>query len=260
LARLLTGTLAGMMAGQLAGGLFADSAPGWRGAFLSLTAGYVVVALLMLARLRAMPATAAPATGRIAFVAQLRSVLRVRWARVVLAAVLAEGVFLLGPMAYLPAYLHRRHGLSLASASALIALYAVGGLLYSMTARRIVRTLGERRMALVGGVLMGAGYLAWLVSPLWGLAGPTALVVGFGTYLYHNTLQTHATQMVPAVRGTSVAVFAFCLFVGQAIGVTLAGYTFDHLGDVPLLLAPAMALPIAGWAFARALQQHRAML
>ena len=84
------------------------------------------------------------------------------------------------------------------------------------------------------------------------------MLVGFGTYLYHNTLQTHATQMVPAVRGTSVAMFAFCLFVGQAVGVSAAGYTFDHLGDIPLLLAPALALPIAGWAFARALQQHRA--
>lgn len=52
LARFLTGTLSGMMAGQLAGGLFADSAPGWRGAFLTLSVGYLAVALLMLARIR----------------------------------------------------------------------------------------------------------------------------------------------------------------------------------------------------------------
>ena len=69
--------------------------------------------------------------------AQLRSVVQVPWARVVLAAVLAEGMFLLGPMAYLPAYLHQRHGLTLSVASALIALYAVGGLLYAVTARRL---------------------------------------------------------------------------------------------------------------------------
>ena len=51
--------------------------------------------------------------------------------------------------------------------------------------------------------------------------------------------------------------FAFCLFVGQAIGVTLAGYAFDHLGHGPLLLAPALALPLAGWGFARALRTSR---
>jgi predicted MFS family arabinose efflux permease len=255
LARLLTGTLSGMMAGQLAGGLFGDSALGWRGAFFTLSAGYLVVAMLLLALLRSTPGAAtAHAPPRLQFLAQLRSVLHVRWARVVLVAVMAEGIFLLGPMAYLPSYLHQRHGLSLSAASALIALYAVGGLLYAITARQLVRRLGEGRMVAIGGLVMGAGYLAWWISPFWGLAGPIALLVGFGTYLYHNTLQTHATQMVPAVRGTAVAVFAFCLFTGQAIGVTLAGYAFDQLGNGPLLLAPALALPLAGWGFARALR------
>jgi predicted MFS family arabinose efflux permease len=254
LAKLLTGTLSGMMAGQLAGGLFGDSALGWRGAFFTLSAGYLTVAVLLLILLRSTPVpSVAQAPARLDFVAQLRSVLRVPWARVVLIAVMAEGIFLLGPMAYLPSYLHQRYGLSLSAASALIALYAVGGLVYAVTARRLVRRLGERRMVFVGGLLMGVGYLAWWLSPLWALAGPIALLVGFGTYLYHNTLQTHATQMVPSVRGTAVALFAFCLFVGQAIGVTLAGYAFDHLGHAPLLLAPALALPLAGWGFAWAL-------
>jgi hypothetical protein len=31
---------------------------------------------------------------------------------------------------------------------------------------------------------------------------------------------------------TAVALF-FCLFAGQAIGVTAAGYAFDHWGEVP---------------------------
>ena len=258
LAQLLAGTLSGMMAGQLAGGLFGDSTLGWRGAFFALSAGYVTVAVLLLMLLRSMPMPISAHPARLQFAAQLRSVLRVPWARIVLAAVLAEGVFLLGPMAYLPAYLHQRHGLTLTVASALIALYAVGGLVYALTARQMVRGLGERRMVWIGGLMMGAGYLAWWLSPLWGLAGPIALLVGFGTYLFHNTLQTHATQMVPEVRGTAVALFAFCLFVGQAIGVTLAGYAFDHLGHAPLLLAPALALPLAGWGFARALRRHHA--
>lgn len=257
LARLLIGTLSGMMAGQLAGGLFADSPLGWRGAFFMLTAGYALVAVLLLLRVRSTPAPATPVPrARLAFVAQLRSVLQVPWARTVLLAVLVEGIFLLGPIAYLPSYLHLRYGLTLAAASALIALYAVGGLVYSMTARQLVNRLGERRMVFAGGLLMGAGFLAWLLSPVWPLAGPIALLVGFGTYLYHNTLQTHATQMVPAVRATAVSLFAFCLFVGQAIGVTAAGYAFDHWGAVPLLLAPALALVLAGWRFALALQRR----
>ncbi len=257
LARLLTGTLGGMMGGQLAGGMFADSGLGWRGAFFTLSAGYAVVAVLLVLRVRRLPAALVPAgSGRPAFRAQLLSVLRTAWARAVLAAVLVEGIFLIGPLTYLPAYLHQRFGLSLTSASALIALYAVGGLVYSMSARHIVRRYGERRMVLVGGLLMGAGFLAWWLSSLALAAGPIALLVGFGTYLYHNTLQTHATQMVPAARGTAVALFAFCLFFGQAIGVSLAGYAFDHSGSAPLLLIPALVLPAVGWWFARALQRR----
>jgi predicted MFS family arabinose efflux permease len=257
LARLLTGTLTGMMGGQLAGGLFADSSLGWRGAFFLMSAGYLVVAVLLLIRLRAMPVVVAdPSRARPTFVSQLLSVLRTPWVRVVLAQVSTEGLFLLGPMAYLPAYLHQRFGLSLSAASALIALYAVGGLVYAMSARPIVRRFGERRMALAGGCVMGAGYLALWLSPLGLAAGPIALLLGFGTYLYHNTLQTHATQMVPAARGTAMACFAFCLFTSQAVGVSLAGYAFDHFGSAPMLLMPALVLPLAGWTFARSLRRR----
>jgi predicted MFS family arabinose efflux permease len=261
LARLMTGTLSGMMAGQLAGGLFAEATPGWRGAFFTLASGYGVVGVLMLLRVRRMAVAPVPArTGSMAqaFATQLREVLAIAWARNVLAAVLAEGIFLLGPMAYLPSYLHLRYGLTLSAASALIALYAVGGLVYAVTAKQLVRWLGERRMVFVGGMLMGAGFLAWLASPWWMLAGPIALVVGFGTYLFHNTLQTHATQMAPATRGTAVALFAFCLFVGQALGVSLSGWAFDRWGHGPMLLGPAIALPLVGWWFARELQRRSA--
>ena len=256
LARLLTGTLAGMMGGQLAGGLFADSALGWRGAFSTMAAGYATVAILLAARVRRLPPAIAAGGVRPTFAAQLLSVLRTGWARAVLAAGLAEGMFLLGPMAYLPAYLHQRFGLSLSLASALLVLYAVGGLVYSMSARHILRRFGERRMVWAGGLLMGGGYFAWWISPLALAAGPIALLVGFGTYLFHNTLQTHATQMVPAARGTAVALFAFCLFFGQAIGVSLAGYAFDHIGAALVLLTPALALPLTGWVFSAAMHRR----
>jgi predicted MFS family arabinose efflux permease len=261
LARLLTGTIMGMMAGQLAGGLFAESAVGWRAAFFSLSVGYAAVALLLMTRARQVhasidaPFSAAP---RVPMGQQLLAVLRLPWARIVLWAVLAEGFFLLGPLSYLPTYLHVHHKLPLSTASGLAALNAVGGLAYAFTARHIVARLGEWRMVLAGGWLMGFGFLAWWISAWPVLAGPIALVVGFGTFLYHNTLQTHATQMSPSARGTSVAVFASFLFTGQALGVTAAGYVVDHFGFAPVLLSAAIALPVAGWGFARALRRRAA--
>ncbi len=257
LARLLLGTLTGMMAGQLAGGLFADAALGWRGAFVLMACGYGLIGCLLLRRLRGIAAApAATGLGSAVFAVQLRTVLSQGWSWRVLGAAFAEGVLLLGPLAFLPAYLNQRFGLPLAAASGLLALYAVGGLLYAVFARRIVPVLGEPRMVGIGGLLMGAGFLGWWLSPVSWIAGAVALAVGFGTYLFHNTLQTHATQMAPAARGTAVSVFALCLFMGQAVGVAMAGYAFDHLGHAALLAGPALALPVTGWLFARAIARR----
>jgi predicted MFS family arabinose efflux permease len=259
LARLLLGTLSGMTVGQLAGGLFADSAAGWRGAFGLLAVAFAVIASLLLARVPNVAPVRVEGAGRVAFAGQLRSVLQLSWARTVLFTVAAEGIFLLGPLSYLPSYLHHRHGLALSTAAALIALYAVGGLGYALLARRIVAALGERRMVLCGGLLMGACFAAWCLTPPWPLSGPIALLLGFGTYLLHNTLQTHATQMAPASRGTAVSLFSFCLFGGQAIGVSASGWTVDHLGYGAMLAAAALALPLAGWGFAMALKRRHAV-
>lgn len=257
LARLLTGTLSGLMAGQLAGGLFGDSDLGWRGAFMLMAAGYALVGALLLMRLRSISAASPPAAADpVPAHRQWRLVLSSPWSWSVLSAAAAEGVFLLGPMAYLPAMLHQRFALSLSAASAMLALYAAGGLVYAMSARLLLRRLGQRRMVLAGGWLMGLGYLAWRVSPVMWTAGPVALLVGFGTYLYHNTLQTHATQMAPSARGTAVSLFAFCLFAGQALGVCLAGLAFDRIGLAAAMSASALVLPLVGMGFARALAAH----
>ncbi len=257
LAKMLMGMLVGMSAGQVAGGLFADSPLGWRGAFATVGTGFLVVGVLLLARLRTIPAAPpAPAHARLGMAKQFGSVLAVPWARVVLAGSLIEGIFLLGPLAFLPAFLHQRFGVSLSHASLLVSLYAAGGLLYAVLASQLVRRLGEWRMAGIGGVVMGLGFLALYLSPAAVLAAPVTLAIGFGTYLYHNTLQTNATQMVPSARGSAMSAFAFCLFFGQAIGVSLAGFAFDHGGPAPLLLGPAVALPLVGWGFAHGLKRR----
>lgn len=273
LARLLLGTLTGMTAGQLAGGLFGDAGVGWRGAFLSISLGYFLIAGLLAWRFSRMAGAApasptsqgasgqggAPTTAGGAVLRSFRQtagVLAAPWNRRVLAASLLEGVFLLGPMAFVPALLHHRFGLSLSVAAGLIALYAVGGLVYALLARRLVRALGERRMVLAGGWLMGLGLAAWWLSPVAWTAAPVALLVGFGTYLYHNTLQTLATQMAPQARGTAVSLFAFSLFFGQAVGVAAAGWAFDRWGAVGLLSSSVLALPVVGWSFSRALARR----
>ena len=66
------------------------------------------------------------------------------------------------------------------------------------------------------------------------IAFPVALfaiaivMLGFGYIALHTTLQTRATELAPEARGTAVALFAFFLFVGGAIGSALFGPLVDH--------------------------------
>lgn len=260
LARFLTGTILGMAAGSLAGGLFADTI-GWRSAFLVLVACYLVVGLLLWAELRRPQAQGLAGHGRAGgqgFLAQARRIWGVRWARVVLATVFIEGLLVFGTLAFAPAYLHARFGVSLTMAGALVALYAVGGMMYTFVAGAVLRRLGERGLALAGGVVLCLAFLVYLLGPAWGWAVLASALAGFGYYLLHATLQTNATQMVPDARGTAVAWFASCLFMGQAAGVALAGVMVDAVGAQALFASAALGLPLLGLFFSGALARRPA--
>jgi len=260
LARFLTGTILGMAAGQLAGGWFADTV-GWRWAFGALVAGYLIVGLLLWREVaqQAAASAARPAPGpRQGFAAQVRVVLGVPWARVVLATVFVEGLLVFGALAFAPAYLHARFGLSLTAAGAVVAVYALGGLLYTLVAGPVLRRLGERGLAAAGGLVLCSAFLIYLLGPAWGWGLAASMLAGFGYYLLHATLQTHATQMVPNARGTAVAWFASCLFLGQAVGVALAGLVVDAAGAAALFGVAAVLLPLLGGSFAWALRRRPA--
>lgn len=257
LARFLTGTILGMAAGQLLGGWFTDTI-GWRWAFAALVTGFLVVGVLLCREAAAQaPHVAAGAAPRQGLLAQARTVLGVPWARVVLAIVFVEALLVFGALAFVPAYLHARFGLPLASAGAVASVYALGGLLYTVIAAPVLRRLGERGLAVAGGLLLSAAFLGYLLGPGWPWALTASVLAGLGYYFLHATLQTHATQMVPSARGTAVAWFASSLFIGQAVGVALAGLVVDTAGAASLFGAAALLLPVVGAGFAWALRRRQ---
>ena len=72
--------------------------------------------------------------------------------------------------------------------------------------------------------------------------------------MLHNTLQTNATQMAPTRRGAAVALFASLFFLGQSVGVAMAGRLAEGIGtDWTLTISALAMLPIGlGFAFLRA--------
>jgi predicted MFS family arabinose efflux permease len=263
LARFLTGQIMGMVVGQLLGGFFADTL-GWRWAFVVLAGLYVGIGSLLYGELRrnrdidgpadAPPLPAGERIQRPPLRHQFQSVIGIPWARIVLGTVFLEGSLVFGAFAFVPAYLHLRFGLTLTGAGAIFGVYGLGGLSYTLVTRQLVARLGERGLAWGGGLMLSAAFLMFLRAPVWFWALPASFIAGLGFYMLHNTLQTNATQMAPASRGTAVSLFASCFFLGQAVGVGGASLIVDAVGAEWVFGIAAAAVPVIGAGFAYVLR------
>jgi predicted MFS family arabinose efflux permease len=255
LARYLLGSISGIAIGQLLGGVFADTV-GWRWAFIFLAMIYLVVGSLLISRRRHV--VELPASGGIRLLDPVREVWAQPWARIVLVVVCLEGAFVFGPLAFVPAYLHERHEIAVAWAGGISGLFAAGALIYAFYAKSFVRRFGEYRLAVAGGCMMAFAFAVYWFSSVWYWGVLASLLSGLGYYLLHAVLQTHATQMAPAIRGTAVALFASFLFFGQSVGVILASVAVDHLDLAAVFPIGIFGLPILAIVFAWRLQKRQA--
>jgi len=264
LARVGLGTTLGIAGGQLLGGLFTDTL-GWRWAFGFMTLLFGAVALLLyvdLRRQRAAPSVAhsTQPVVRPGFVAQALLIVTGRWSRVVLGVAFVEGAVGFGVMAIWASHLHHVLGLSLSLAGAIVALFGLGGMLYMAMARFLIRRLGERGLVRFGVGLLGSAAVVIALAPHWGPTVPASLLGGFGFFMFHNTMQTNATQMAPAARGTAVSLFASALFLGQSVGVLLAAALVTRIGSAAVIGAGGLVLVLVGTFFAHALKQRDALM
>lgn len=280
LAKFLNGMVLGLILGQTLGGFFADTI-GWRWAFVFLA----VVLAVSGWRLRAGVATGASsdsaassessasagssagergsgadtdtAAARSGMFASYAIVVRTRWARGILAIVGLEGMLVFGAFAFVPTWLHQEAGLPVSLAGVAVAAFGLGGFAYTTNAARLLRYFGETGLAMWGGVLLALGFVAIAAVPGFVTGAIACGVVGLGFHMLHNTLQTHATQMAPAVRGTAVAMFAMMLFLGQAIGVFAAAESAARTGYIPVFVVAALTSAALGAAFAGMLRVRR---
>jgi predicted MFS family arabinose efflux permease len=257
LARFLSGQTLGLMTGAALGGAIGDWL-GWRVVFWLLAAIYVLAgaALAIVMRVRRDYArTGERAQG--SMLAQMMRVVKRRWALTVIVVVALEGGVFWGSFTFVGADLHHRFGLSVAAAGLAVATFGAGGFAYVMVAPHLVRLLGERGLCLWGGAGLGLAFAALALAPMIEVAFAAIALAGISFYMLHNTLQTHGTQMAPEARGSALALFALCLFIGQAIGVPIAAPVVDRWGAVPVFWFAAAFLPLLAFYFVGALRRRQ---
>ena len=258
LARFLTGQTLGLMTGAALGGAIGDWL-GWRSVFWVLATIYVLAGVALIAVMRARPDLARPgerAEG--SMVGQMFRVLRRRWALTVIIVVALEGGTFWGAFTFVGADLHQRFGLGFAAIGLAVAAFGAGGFLYVMVAHHLVRLLGERGLCLWGGAGLGVAFAAMALAPSAEVEFAAIVLSGVSFYMFHNTLQTHGTQMAPEARGAGMALFALCLFLGQAIGVPVAAPSVARWGAPPVFWAAAVFLPLLALWFAAAIRRRGA--
>lgn len=259
LAHMLSGAVLGLICGQVAGGYLADTL-GWQAAFALLMLCFLAAGSLLLVKLRRHPelSPAGASQGRINFVSRSLEVLHITRARHILMLVFFEGIAAFGALAFVASHLYARLDISLTQAGLMVALFGVVGLVFAVLAKPLVARLGEPGLATAGGLLMGLGFVLLALTAQPASATFGAFCAGLGFYMMHSTLQLNATQMAPAIRGTAMAVFAGCLFLGQSVGVSLGGLILSIADSQWLLTGAGIWLFALGLTFAWRLRQWRA--
>jgi predicted MFS family arabinose efflux permease len=67
--------------------------------------------------------------------------------------------------------------------------------------------------------------------------------------MFHGTMQTQSTEVAPEARGSAVALFVLCLFLGQTVGAVVMGAVLAAGGYAAVFfVAAALMAGVAGFA------------
>jgi predicted MFS family arabinose efflux permease len=239
LAEVLTASSLGTAVATAGAGALAQMV-GWRAvpALTGIAAAALWVALRRLPEPEREPVTGSP-------LRSITTVLRHRWALLVLVLVLVEGAVVLGVVTYLaPAV--QALGSSAAVAGLVAASFGGGALVLSRVVRRLVGRLSAPGLAAVGAVMLGAGWAAPALTVSLASVTTAGLLLGGSWAFLHTTLQSWSTEVVPGERATMVALFAAVLFLGASVGTAvLAPLADTGAYDVMFRVALAVAVPLA---------------
>jgi predicted MFS family arabinose efflux permease len=148
-----------------------------------------------------------------------------------------DAFFFFGAYAFLGAFLKMKFDLSLTTIGVILAGFGIGGVLYTLCVKRLLATLGQRGLVTWGGVICCGCFALSVLTPVWIIAMPCTIGLGFSFYMLHNTVQIKATEMAPEARGASISSYASLWSLGQGAGVAFMGLVVGFADYAPAIIA-----------------------
>jgi MFS family permease len=247
-ARLMVGVALGTGLAAVGAGVLAEVWT-WRAAFVITGVAGIAMSVVLRA-LPEPPRTRAHTT----VLGPLVTVARSRTTVLVLGLAFLEGVVLLGVLTLLPAAVESA-GASTALAGAVSAVYGVAVFAAATLVGRLSRRWHPKWLIALGASSALAACLVLAVSRAAAVAIGVTLLLGLAWTAMHSSLQTWATEVLPAARATVVSLFAGSLFIGSSVAaVAVAGLADTDRYSTIFALAAGAAVPLgvlAVWGRAR---------
>ncbi len=153
-----------------------------------------------------------------------RTILKNPNARVCFTAVFIEGLCVLGLFPFVAAFLFELGETRASIPGVVIAAFAVGGLLYTMSVSRLLPRIGVKGLMIGGAAAVALQFVAIAFGPRWEIQAVCFLIMGWGFYCLHGSLQVFSSDLAPEARASALSLHAFCFFMGQAVGPIVYGF------------------------------------
>ena len=131
-------------------------------------------------------------------------------------------------------------------AGLVVAAFAVGGMVYSLSVRQLLRWFGQKQIMTAGGAFAALGLFIVAAGPPWPVQALAFAAMGCGFYMLHASIQVYVTEFAPATRSSAVAFHTFSFFIGGGISPILYGIGLEWLGAPVTLSIAGVAMVLIG--------------
>jgi predicted MFS family arabinose efflux permease len=244
MSRYIGATLIGQLVGVSAGGIIAEWI-GWRGV---LACAAVLAGVAAGAAITMLPKSdTAPAPLRVGdALARYRLVLSNPRSFVCFGVVFLEGLAIYGITPFIGELLRSRGAGGLRETGFVVGGLGIGGLLFAFVVPLILKFAKRPTMMAIGGTIAAVGLGGLGLEASWKVQLAFMVVLGFGFFLLHNSVQTEVTELAPSARASSFSLHAFSFFLGQALGPMVYGIALPAIGATVSLTVGAAILVATG--------------